>query len=694
MELLRRVLARECPQVCKTISALSAVIFMLLQAPAAMAQPRTAFVHLFEWKWTDIAQECENFLGPKGFAAVQVSPPNEHRVAPGRPWWERYQPVGYQLVSRSGSRAEFTDMVRRCDAVGVKVYVDVVINHMTGPSFGNDPTYGTGIGGSPYGYYSYPAYSRQDFHGCGSDIADYGNRWQVQNCNLVELADLDTGADYVRNIVAAYLNDLVDLGVAGFRIDAAKHMASDDIRAILSRVRGNPEIIQEVIEAPGEPIQASEYFQNGLVTEFDYGKKIAEFFRNGPLASLRTFGEGWAELMPSYRAVAFVDNHDNQRGHGGAGQVITHRDGRLYDLANVFMLAWPYGYPRVMSSYAFSHPDEGPPSSNGNINSIYQGTTLDCFDEWKCEHRWRPIANMVAFRNHTLSAWSVDHWWDNGGNQIAFGRGDKGFVVINRESNSLQRDFQTALPPGEYCNAWDSEVENGGCTGTGITVGADGSARFRVEPWTAVAIHVGLRPVNNGPSWQRTVVFIHGETITGQDMFIRGGIDHDYANGTLGRNCDASNLDCAIPIRHRNLRNATTKPWKHGDHYLDWYGQEAGQNQLSHGIPAQGTPLDWTIDTWPQDWGEKRSVPVHGFGEEALNSFGGHYWMLDVDMDCSKTVNGWFELKSFISNGPGWEADVRQPGTPYVSRNHFARCGRLNVFERNRDEPVTIAPLP
>lgn len=33
---------------------------------------RTVMVHLFEWKWKDIALECERFLGPKGFAGVQV----------------------------------------------------------------------------------------------------------------------------------------------------------------------------------------------------------------------------------------------------------------------------------------------------------------------------------------------------------------------------------------------------------------------------------------------------------------------------------------------------------------------------------------------------------------------------------------------------------------------------------------------
>lgn len=34
---------------------------------------RTTMVHLFEWKWEDIANECERFLGPKGFGGVQVS---------------------------------------------------------------------------------------------------------------------------------------------------------------------------------------------------------------------------------------------------------------------------------------------------------------------------------------------------------------------------------------------------------------------------------------------------------------------------------------------------------------------------------------------------------------------------------------------------------------------------------------------
>ena len=37
------------------------------------ADGRHTAVHLFEWKWTDIADECETFLGPYGYAGVQVN---------------------------------------------------------------------------------------------------------------------------------------------------------------------------------------------------------------------------------------------------------------------------------------------------------------------------------------------------------------------------------------------------------------------------------------------------------------------------------------------------------------------------------------------------------------------------------------------------------------------------------------------
>ena len=66
--------------------------------PTGRAAAGDVFVHLFEWKWKDIAAECENVLGPAGYRAVQVSPPQEHIVLAAAPWWTR------AIAVHSGSR--------------------------------------------------------------------------------------------------------------------------------------------------------------------------------------------------------------------------------------------------------------------------------------------------------------------------------------------------------------------------------------------------------------------------------------------------------------------------------------------------------------------------------------------------------------------------------------------------------------
>ena len=345
------------------------------------------------------------------------------------------------------------------------------------------------------------------------------------------------------------------------------------------------------------------------------------------------------------------------------------------------MLAYPYGYPKVMSSYDYhGDTDAGAPNvpvhNNGNI---------ECFnDNWKCEHRWSFIAGAVDFRNNTNDNWATTNWWDNGNNQIAFGRGSSGFVAINKEDTNLTTTLNTEMTAGTYCNVLKGELsaDAKSCSGETVTVNVDGSINANVGAMDAFAIHQGAK--TNGViippegDWQRTVIFIQAQTLSGQDMFIRGGIDHDYANNTLGRNCQTTNFDCAIPIKHNNMLNVTTSPWKSNENYLDWYGSETGQN-----ANAEGTPLDWTTNVWPSSWGAIRTTAANGFGEDPFNIWGQHHWMLDADMDCSKTVNGEFEVKAYVKNGQGWEGNISQANSPYSSKNHFAQCGKINKFDFN-----------
>ena len=65
---------------------------------------------------------------------------------------------------------------------------------------------------------------------------DYNNAIQVRNCRLSGLRDLKGGTTWVRDQIGNFMNKLIGWGVAGFRIDAAKHMWPGDIYATLGRL--------------------------------------------------------------------------------------------------------------------------------------------------------------------------------------------------------------------------------------------------------------------------------------------------------------------------------------------------------------------------------------------------------------------------------------------------------------------------
>ena len=478
------------------------------------------FVHLFEWRWADIAQECESFLGPKGFTAVQVSPPSEHALLANYafPWWQRYQTVGYALESRSGTRAEFVDMVWRCRAAGVGIYVDAVLNHTTAQATG------TGSGGTKFTKYAYPGlFEQADFHAPACQIKDTDyveSAEHVQRCELVGLADLDTSSPTVQAKLAGYLSELLLLGVRGFRLDAAKHMAAPDLAAILAQVKPRadetPYYFLEVIDYGGEAVHATDYLDVGGsaeldITEFKYSGVGNAFLGRSAktISSLELLSEQAWSLLPSDRAVAFITNHDTERGNAPF-----YQDGAAHDLANVFMLAWPYGYPSVLSGYGFDRSsgagrDIGPPSDGGgSTHPVYAAGAAEptCLagpfaatsKGWICEHRARSIANMVLFRRTTAGA-AVANAWNNGQNQLAFSRGDLGFVAINHEAEPLLQALPTGLAQGSYCDVLSGDftaaqgATPASCSGTTVEVDATGSISLNVAAETALAIHAGAK---------------------------------------------------------------------------------------------------------------------------------------------------------------------------------------------------------
>lgn len=161
----------------------------------------------------------------------QVSPVNENIIVANRPWWERYQPISYVLITRSGNESQFRTMVSRCNIVGVRIYVDVILNHMSADS--SNPVGTAGNRADPTARTPAVPYSVTDFN-TPCNISDSSNVYQVRNCELVGLRDLNQGVPFVRDRIVEFLDKLVEIGVAGFRVDAAKHMWPGDLNVTLN----------------------------------------------------------------------------------------------------------------------------------------------------------------------------------------------------------------------------------------------------------------------------------------------------------------------------------------------------------------------------------------------------------------------------------------------------------------------------
>lgn len=157
---------------------------------------------------------------------------------------------------------------------------------------------GLGTGGS---YYSDPFYpelqiSESDFNSaqnCSTKdltVHNYTNKAEVRNCRLQALNDLKIFSNHIQEVQLEFLNKLIDIGVAGFRIDAAKHMWPSELERLYLRFHHlntryfpfdtRPFILHEdlVIDTVGLSNDVPEYSKLAKVTNYEYGYFLARVF--------------------------------------------------------------------------------------------------------------------------------------------------------------------------------------------------------------------------------------------------------------------------------------------------------------------------------------------------------------------------------------------------------------------------------
>lgn len=112
--------------------------------------------------------------------------------------------------------------------------------------------------------------------------------------------------------------------------------------------------------------------------------------------------------------------------------------------------------------------------------------------EWVCEHRDPVILAMTGFRR-AVAGTALAGRWHNGGNAIAFSRGDKGFVAISRESTSVTASIATGLSAGTYCDLLTGGRAGDTCAGASSRGRSRWHDPVHALPDSAIAIHTGTR---------------------------------------------------------------------------------------------------------------------------------------------------------------------------------------------------------
>jgi alpha-amylase len=482
-----------------------------------------------------------------------------------------------------GTAAELQTMINTCHAAGVRVYADVVTNQMAGGS-------GTSPNGATDGTSSwtstppvYPNFSATDFHpACAISSADYNGgtiatpssptaaaasllsnfateypggigQYDTQNCELEGMPDVATENPTTQAKIAAYVELLLGMGIDGFRLDAAKHQqefamaqifaAANTVQALTLEGEA-PWVTQEVM-VDGESNPRSQFFPNGAVQEFQFSTLMMQALRGEYGASLSAiptdmgtpgnWGGTW-DFDASTGVQTLVDDWDTERNNGNSltasdfvtGDPNDSTTSYMYDLANIFMLASPYGeMAQVQSGYRFIDNNAAPagcavPSGSSAtvctsafIAGVAQVPTSRTTPKTGFDfiHRWTDIANMVGF-NIATHGTSMNTWTVGTNNQIAFSRAPSsdingngsvnvgtavGFVALNNDTAAWTTTFETGLPGGTYCNVVNGTLSGGSCTADVVVVSANGNATVTVPAMgvpgvsavPAIAIYVG-----------------------------------------------------------------------------------------------------------------------------------------------------------------------------------------------------------
>jgi alpha-amylase len=404
-------------------------------------------LHAFDWPYAYITANA-GAIGELGYRSVLVSPAMKSCIhEDGTYWWQRYQPQDYRVIDNQlGNTHDFTEMVKALEQQGVRVYVDVVFNHMANEAHKRDDlqypcatdikTYNDNKekyqSQALFGDLSEPLFLKEHFVDA-FEIKDWKDPWEVQNGRITGGSD-DPGlptlkvCDYVIEQQQNYLKALKKMGVKGFRIDAAKHMTIEHLQRIWTEdITENMHIFGEIITDGGATKEEYELFLKPYIEKTELGAYDFPLFstlfhalqKDGNMESLvNPYSVGQA--LFNFRATTFAITHDIPNNEMFQGMLFDEQDEWL---AYSYILGRDGGVPLV---YTDLNPSE---------ILDYNGKPR-WMDSWKDPR----MAKMIMFHNYAHGENMLSIIADK--DMIVFARGEKGIVVINKSDSKAFVELQ------------------------------------------------------------------------------------------------------------------------------------------------------------------------------------------------------------------------------------------------------------
>jgi alpha-amylase len=409
-----------------------AFVLCLLVALVGGTARADVVLHAFNWPYATVEARATE-IANLGYRAVLVAPPLRSQ---GNAWWARYQPQDYRVIDHPlGDTDSFVSMSAALQARGVRVYADIILNHMANESgWRSDLNYpGSQVlsvyAADPnryarlrlFGDLRYNFLSAWDF-GPARCIQDYGSVFQVQTWRLCGAAP-DTGLpDLVANdwVVAqqqTYLRALKSLGVTGFRIDAAKHMPNSHMNRVLTAdIRRGVHVFGEIITDGGVGDTSYDRFLAPYLAETSHGAYDFPLFMmirgalgfGGSMSSLVNPG-AVGQALPGHRAITFTVTHDIPNNGIFRHLMLDPVDERL---------AYAYVLGR-----------------NGGVPLLYSDNNESGDNRWVNAYRRADLRQMIRF--HNAAQGSDMQVLAHGSCYLLFRRGNRGIVGINKCGSSV-----------------------------------------------------------------------------------------------------------------------------------------------------------------------------------------------------------------------------------------------------------------